>query len=80
MSDRHELHNLLSERFVRDVLGPAIRNGASDAQLMVLFESCQLGLMLALHRHYGIRPDIVAALAEAAHHRALERFAREATP
>lgn len=75
MSDAAKLHDEMSSRFVREILGPAIRNEASDSDLMVLFESCQLVLMLLLRDHYGVKAATAAALVEAAHHRATERFA-----
>jgi hypothetical protein len=41
MSAASDLHNLLSARFVRDVIGPSVKNGATYAGLLVLFESVQ---------------------------------------
>lgn len=73
-----ELHDLLAARFVREVIGPAIRNGARSTDLVVLFESCQAGTMQALARHYELKPATVVGLMEAALQRAIERFAEEA--
>lgn len=75
MTTPHQLHNDLAQRFILDVVGPAIKGGASFGDLMVLFETCQLGVMDVLCLHYKLRPDVTAGLMEAAHHRALERFA-----
>ncbi|MCV3209639.1 hypothetical protein OHD62_17495 [Mesorhizobium sp. YC-39] len=77
MSRASELHDLLSGRFVRDVIGPAIKGGATYSELMVLFESCQFGMMEVLHRHYELAPAVASGLCEASIHRAIERFAAE---
>lgn len=74
MSAPSEFHNLLAARFVREVIGPAIKNGATYAQLMVLFESCQLGVMESLVRHYELAPHVAAGLVEASVQATLERF------
>lgn len=73
MTTPSELHNSLAQRFIFDVLGPAIKCGGS-ADLMVLFESCQLGVMDVLCLHYKLKPDVAVGLMEAAQHRAIERF------
>jgi hypothetical protein len=70
-----EFHNLLSGRFVRDIIGPAIKNGATYAELMVIFETVQFGMMEILHRHYELAPSVAAGLCEESLHRAVERFA-----
>ena len=75
MSAASDLHNLLSARFVRDVIGPSVKNGATYAELMVLFESVQFGMMEILHRHYELTPQVAASLCEESLHSAVERFA-----
>jgi len=75
MSAASDLHNLLSARFVRDVIGPSVKNGATYAELLVLFESVQFGMMEILHRHYELKPALVAGLCEESLHSAIERFA-----
>lgn len=70
-----DLHNLLSGRFVREVIGPAVKSGATYAELMVLFESVQFGMMEVLHRHYEITPQVATSLCEESLHSAIERFA-----
>lgn len=75
MSASSELHDLLSGRFVREVIGPAVKSGASYAELMVLFESVQFGMMEILHRHYAMDPATAVSLCEGSLHRAIERFA-----
>lgn len=69
------LHNLLSGRFIRDVVGPAIRSGASDSELMVLFESIQTSMLEVLHKHYDQPPHVAVGLVESSLHNAIERFA-----
>ncbi|TIM16234.1 MAG: hypothetical protein E5Y67_03305 [Mesorhizobium sp.] len=75
MSAASELHNLLSARFVREVIGPAVKRGATYAELMVLFESVQFGMMEILHRHYELAPATAVSLCEESLHSAIERFA-----
>lgn len=75
MSAATDLHNILSARFVRDVIGPAVKNGATYGDLMVLFESVQFGMMEILHRHYELTPQGASGLCEESLHRAIERFA-----
>ncbi|MCW5697899.1 MAG: hypothetical protein KIS96_14360 [Bauldia sp.] len=71
---KNELHNLLVARFVREIVGPAIKDGASDAQLMVLFESIQFGMMEVLQLHYQLAPAVAAFLIEESLHQATERL------
>ncbi|MER9665506.1 hypothetical protein [Mesorhizobium sp. M0203] len=75
MSRASELHHLLSGRFVREVIGPAIKGGATYAELMVLFETVQFSLMEVLHRHYELAPATAVGLCEESLHAAIERFA-----
>ena len=75
MSDRSDLHNLLSSRFVRDVIGPAVKSGATYADLMVIFESTQLGMLEILNRHYELTPQVATGLCEVSLQAAIERFA-----
>ncbi|WP_136617021.1 MULTISPECIES: hypothetical protein [Mesorhizobium] len=74
MADRTSMHNLLSERFVRDVVGSAIKDGASYSDLMVLSETVQLGMMEILNKHYGLAPAVAVGLGEASLQHAIERF------
>lgn len=75
MTAASDLHNLLSGRFVRDVVGPAIKSGASYSEMMVLFESCQFGMLEILSRHYDLAPATAVGLIEASQQAAIERFA-----
>lgn len=75
MSEQSELHNMLSQRFVMEVMGPAIKGGASFADLMVLFETIEVAVMEILHRHYHQPPAVATGLVEASVDRAIERFA-----
>lgn len=77
-----EYHNLLAGRFVRDIVGPAIKNGATYAELMVIFETVQTGMLEVLHLHYQQEPAVAVGLLEASLQRAIERFAfiRKAKP
>jgi hypothetical protein len=77
MSAASELHNLLAGRFVRDVAGPAIKNGATYAEMMTLFESCQLGMLELLNVHFEMTPAVAVGLLEASQHAAIERFAEK---
>lgn len=77
MSAASDLHNLLAGRFVRDVAGPAIKNGATFAEIMVLFESVQLSMMEILNRHYEVSPQATVGLMEASLQAAIVRFAGE---
>lgn len=72
---RREFHNLLSDRFVRDIIGPAIKNGTAYADLMVVFESAQTAMLEVLNLHYKMEPAVAVGLVEASLHRAIERFA-----
>lgn len=80
MSAASDLHNLLSGRFVRDVAGPAIKSGGTYAELMTLFESCQLGMLEILNVHYELTPAVAVGLLEASQHAAIERFAAKRKP
>ncbi|TIU65484.1 MAG: hypothetical protein E5W25_20500 [Mesorhizobium sp.] len=73
-------HNELAGRFVRDVAGPAIKNGATFADMVVLFESVQLGMMEILNRHYEVSPQASVGLLEASLQAAIERFAGKRNP
>lgn len=75
MNASTELHNLLSGRFVREIVGPAIKGGASSAELMVLFETMQVGMMEVLNRHYELAPSAAVTLCEESLQQAIERFA-----
>ncbi|MER8941311.1 hypothetical protein NKH82_17650 [Mesorhizobium sp. M0915] len=75
MSAASDLHDLLSGRFVREVIGPAIKGGATYAELMVLFETVQFSMMEVLHRHYAMDPATAVSLCEGSLHVAIERFA-----
>lgn len=75
MSRASELHDHLAGRFVREVIGPAIKGGASHAELMVLFESVQFSMMEILHRHYELGAATAVGSCEASFQRAIERFA-----
>ena len=59
MSEQSAFHNLIAGRFVSDIIGPAIKSGATDSELMVIVESALVAVQEILHRHY----------------RAIERFA-----
>lgn len=74
MSIQGDLHNQLAKRFVQDILGTAIRADADYGDVMVLFESAQLGTMQLLRRHYGMSPQVAAGLMEAALQSAIVRF------
>ncbi|RWF66882.1 hypothetical protein [Mesorhizobium sp.] len=80
MSTASDLHNLLSGRFVRDVIGPAVKNGATYSELMVLFESVQLSMLEILNRHYEVAPAAAVGLLEASLQTAIERFAGNRKP
>lgn len=43
-----ETHNELSLKFIMDILGDALKRGATPQEIMVLVESCVLGAYLAL--------------------------------
>lgn len=73
----NELHNLLSGRFIRDVVGPAIRSGASYSDLMVLFETVQTGMLEVLHKRFEQEPHVAVGLLEASLQQAIERFAAQ---
>lgn len=75
MSKKSELHNLLIDRFVKEIIGDAIKSGATSSELMVIFETAQVGMMEVLHRHYGLKPHVATGLCEASLQRAIERFA-----
>lgn len=75
MSDQSELHNTLSRRFVMEVMGPAIKSGATFADMMVLFETIEVAFLEILHRHYDQKPAVASGLVEASVDRAIERFA-----
>lgn len=75
MSDQSEFHNLLAARFVREIIGPAIKNGATYAELMVIFETAQVGMLEVLHRHYELTPQVATGLCEESLQQAIERFA-----
>lgn len=70
-----ELHNLLARRFVSDIIGPAIKSGATYAELLVIFESSQLAMLEILNRHYDFTPQGATTLCEESLHAAIERFA-----
>ena len=74
MSEQSELHNDIANRFVMTVIGPAIKGGASYADLMVIFETMQVAMMETLARHYKLAPDVASGLCEASLDRAIERF------
>lgn len=75
MSAQSELHNLLAGRFVREIIGTAIKGGATYSELMVIFETAQVGMMEVLNRHYDLTPQVSTDLCEESLHRAIERFA-----
>lgn len=80
MSAASDLHNLLAGRFVRDVAGPAMKNGATYAEMMTLFESCQLGMLELLNAHFDLTPAVAVGFLEASQHAAIERFAAKRKP
>jgi hypothetical protein len=75
MADKSALHNLLASRFVREIIGPAIKDGASYSDLMVIFESTQVGMLEVLNRHYDLTPQVATGICEASLQQAIERFA-----
>lgn len=74
MGKASDLHNELAGRFVREIIGPAIKSGATDTDLMVIFESVQLSMLEILHRHYKNTPQVATGFCEAGLQRAIERF------
>lgn len=75
MTDQSDLHDRLSRRFIVDVMGPAIKGGATFADMMVLFETIEVAFLEILHRHYDQAPAVATGLVEASVDRAIERFA-----
>ncbi|QND67660.1 hypothetical protein HB777_29460 [Mesorhizobium loti] len=75
MTSQPETHNLLARRFVHEIIGAAIKDGATYADLMVLFESAQLCIMEVLNLHYQLSPQVATDLCEASLQNAIERFA-----
>ncbi|OWK18300.1 hypothetical protein AJ88_03710 [Mesorhizobium amorphae CCBAU 01583] len=70
-----ETHNLLARRFVHEIIGPAIKDGATYGDLMVIFESAQFCMMEVLNLHYELAPAVAVGLCEECLHAASERFA-----
>ncbi|AZO51232.1 MULTISPECIES: hypothetical protein [unclassified Mesorhizobium] len=75
MTSQSETHNLLARRFVREIIGPAIKDGGTYAELMVIFESATLCIMEVLNLHYELSPQVATGLCEASLQNAIERFA-----
>ncbi|ESY02759.1 hypothetical protein [Mesorhizobium sp. LNJC405B00] len=75
MSDAASTHNLLARRFVREIIGAAIKDGATYAELMVIVESSQMAVLEVLNRHYDLTPQVSTGLLEGSLNRAIERFA-----
>jgi len=70
-------HDELSRKFVFDVLGAAVKDGATFAELMTVLESALVATMLLNVMHYGMKPAVASGLVEAAVQRAIERFSEQ---
>ena len=48
MSNMSAIHNELSRKFVHEILGEALKRGATPEDILVLLESCVMGAYLAI--------------------------------
>lgn len=75
MASKSEAHNALAHRFIYEVVGPVITSGATYAEIMVVFETAQVGMLEILNLHHGLTPQVSTGLVEASLEHAIERFA-----
>lgn len=74
MSDRTNNHNDLATEFVFSVLGPTIKAGGRDTDIMALMESMMLGCLLLNERAFGTTRAASAEMLDAAASAVAERL------
>lgn len=78
VTDKTEKHNALVRRFVMEVIGPVLKEGTTYSEMLVVFESMQVGMLDILQKGYNLPPDVATGLLEASFQRAIVRFAEKA--
>ena len=69
-------HNTIVKNFVRS-LRPLLYEQKGAAEIMVVYESVTMGIMLLLKDIYDIKPNVAVEYVETAVHEATRRFAKE---
>jgi hypothetical protein len=75
-----EIHNRLTREFITKMVKENEAAGGGYSDLLVLYESLSMGIMMALQRVYNVKPNTAAMLADEAVVRAMERFAAKGNP
>jgi hypothetical protein len=70
-------HNELTSQFLQTVVRQVLKDGGKYSDLMVILESLIMGVMLTNVKVFGLKPQVVSGLAEAAMQRAIERFSAQ---
>ena len=74
MTKESDLHNEITVEFVQKTLRKIIRSGASLEDLLVIYESLSLSVLMTLTNHYKVQPQHAATYIEEVLHNTLERF------
>jgi hypothetical protein len=75
-----EIHNRLTREFITKMVKENEAAGGGYSDLLVLYESLSMGVMMALQRVYNVKPNTAAMLADEAVVLAMERFAAKRNP
>lgn len=70
-------HNELTRKFITENLRPMARGKEGLAEVMVIYESLTLGIMLLLQEAFSAKPHAATRLCEVALDQAIERLAAE---
>lgn len=69
-----EMHNLLTTKFMMEIVGPMLRGNAPHEETMVLFESLILGMLETNSTMYGLKPQASVVFLEEAMQQAIIRY------
>lgn len=72
--DKTERHNKLGRDFATKVMKEVMDNGGDFAEVMVVYESVTLCVLLMNTDMFGMKPSASVSMVEVALHEAIKRF------
>jgi hypothetical protein len=75
-----EIHNRLTREFIAKMVKENEAAGGGYVNLLMLYESLSMGVMMALNKIYHVEPKTAAMLVDEAVVQAMERFSAKRNP
>lgn len=77
MTEPSKTHNELTQLFMNQVVKRIIREGGSQEDVMILFESITTGMLMLLNKYYNVSEQDSAFYVEEVMNSAMARFAKK---